>query len=87
MRILINAPPLRLNSVVDICAGALGFWAFGWAIAYGVDPKDPTNVNGFAGTGEWLMIQVRHAPCTVDCFCCVLSASLHQSCRCAHVLT
>ena len=40
-----------MKNVVDLCMGALGFWAFGWALAYGVDINDPNNVNGFCGTG------------------------------------
>ena len=37
--------------------GALGFWAFGWALAYGVDHTNADNVNGFCGTGEWFLIE------------------------------
>ena len=52
---------LRLSSMMknlcDLCFGALGFWSIGWALAYGVDPNNPHNVNGFCGTGHWFMIQ------------------------------
>ena len=46
-----------MKNVVDVCMGALGFWAIGWALAYGVDPTNPDNVNSFCGTGEWFMIE------------------------------
>ena len=31
---------------------------FNQALAYGVDPTNPANVNGFCGTGEWFLIEV-----------------------------
>ena len=52
-----NSANIMMKNVVDLCMGALGFWAFGWALAYGVDINDPKNVNGFCGTGgvyAWL---------------------------------
>lgn len=35
---------------------AMGFWAFGWALAYGVDPTDESNFNPYIGTGEFFLI-------------------------------
>jgi Amt family ammonium transporter len=48
---------IMMKNVADLCVGALGFWACGWALAYGVDPKNPANVNSFCGTGEWFLIE------------------------------
>ena len=52
-----NSANIMMKNVVDLCMGALGFWAVGWALAYGVDPKNPDNVNGFCGTGEFFLIE------------------------------
>ena len=52
-----NSANIMMKNVADLCVGALGFWACGWALAYGVDTKNPANINPFCGTGEWFMIE------------------------------
>eukprot|EP00283_Hemiselmis_rufescens_P003764 CAMPEP_0173428068 /NCGR_PEP_ID=MMETSP1357-20121228/7109_1 /TAXON_ID=77926 /ORGANISM="Hemiselmis rufescens, Strain PCC563" /LENGTH=86 /DNA_ID=CAMNT_0014392021 /DNA_START=1 /DNA_END=257 /DNA_ORIENTATION=+ len=52
-----NSANIMMKNTVDLALGALLYWAFGYALAYGVDPNDPTNVNPFCGTGQFFLIQ------------------------------
>lgn len=52
-----NSANIMMKNVADLCVGAVGFWCFGWALAYGEDKKDPSNVNSFFGTGEFFLIE------------------------------
>jgi len=52
-----NSANIMMKNTVDLAAGALLYWAFGYALAYGVDPSDPENVNEFCGTGQFFLIE------------------------------
>ena len=44
-----NAQNILLKNLVDTCVGAMGFWATGYAFAYG-DPSRRSRGNAFIGT-------------------------------------
>lgn len=47
-----NAKNIILKNLLDACFGALGFYFFGYAIAYGGDDKDRTGSYFFLGVGN-----------------------------------
>jgi len=56
-----NSANIMMKNAVDLALGAILYWAFGYALAYGVDPSDPDNVNPFVGTGNFFLIDM-HDP-------------------------
>merc|ERR1711871_1835950 len=46
-----NTMNILLKNILDACAGALAFYIFGFAFAYGTGGKD----NGFIGTGNFAL--------------------------------
>jgi Amt family ammonium transporter len=46
-----NTSNILMKNLLDACVGGLFFWAFGWAIAYGVSDSS----NGFMGMGNWFL--------------------------------
>ena len=38
-----------LKNLTDVCVGTIGWWASGWAFAYGGPMKDDLLENGFMG--------------------------------------
>jgi len=51
-----NSANIMMKNTVDLALGAMLYWAFGYALAYGVDPSNPENVNPFCGTGQFFLI-------------------------------
>jgi len=59
-----NVKNIILKNLLDACGGAIGFWAFGYAFAYGgADSSTPDTdfigtknffMNGMMGSGEWI---------------------------------
>lgn len=47
-----NAKNIILKNLLDACFGALGFYFFGYAIAYGDDDDDRSGINRFIGNGN-----------------------------------
>lgn len=43
-----NASNVLMKNLVNVCVGTLGWWAFGWAFAYGAE-ANVTGGNGFIG--------------------------------------
>lgn len=43
-----NASNVLMKNLVNVCVGTLGWWAFGWAFAYGAEAKSDGG-NGFIG--------------------------------------
>merc|ERR1712014_62743 len=49
-----NVQNILLKNLTDVCVGTLGWWATGWAFAYGGPPDDDGNLeNGFIGTEQF----------------------------------
>lgn len=46
-----NTKNVLLKNVLDACVGALAYWIFGWAFAYGPDSRAP----GFIGSGNFAL--------------------------------
>ena len=40
---------IMLKNLTDVCVGTIGWWASGWAFAYGGPMKDGLLENGFMG--------------------------------------
>merc|ERR1711991_618040 len=49
-----NARNILMKNFLDLAIGALSFWLFGWAFAYGV-PSDSEG-NGFIGFGDFGLV-------------------------------
>jgi Amt family ammonium transporter len=48
-----NTANILMKNVLDVSAGAIAFWALGWAVAYGVSGETS---NGFVGDGNLFLI-------------------------------
>jgi Amt family ammonium transporter len=47
-----NTSNILMKNLLDACVGGLCFWAFGYAIAYGLSGAES---NGFMGDGNWFL--------------------------------